>query len=41
MVQSNPPKIAMLSTGEEVLFGDIVDTNASWLSSTYLSRAFK
>ncbi|MDN2481021.1 CinA family nicotinamide mononucleotide deamidase-related protein [Vibrio agarivorans] len=25
-------KIAMLSTGEEVLHGDIVDTNAAWLS---------
>ncbi|MGS4881411.1 CinA family nicotinamide mononucleotide deamidase-related protein [Photobacterium damselae] len=25
-------KIAMISTGEEVLYGDIVDTNASWLS---------
>ncbi len=26
------PRIAMLSTGEEVLLGDITDTNAAWLS---------
>jgi molybdopterin-biosynthesis enzyme MoeA-like protein len=25
-------KIAMLSTGEEVLHGDITDTNAAWLA---------
>ncbi len=28
-------KIAMLSTGEEVLHGDIVDTNAAWLSEQF------
>lgn len=31
-------KIAMLSTGEEVLYGDIVDTNASWLSRTFFDE---
>ncbi|MCL9783748.1 CinA family nicotinamide mononucleotide deamidase-related protein [Vibrio sp. S4M6] len=33
-------KIAMLSTGEEVLHGDIVDTNASWLSSLFFEHGF-
>ncbi|CAH0540229.1 CinA family nicotinamide mononucleotide deamidase-related protein [Vibrio marisflavi] len=33
-------KIAMLSTGEEVLHGDIVDTNAAWLSSTFFENGF-
>lgn len=33
-------KIAMLSTGEEVLHGDIVDTNAAWLSSTFFEHGF-
>lgn len=28
-------KIAMLSTGEEVLHGDIVDTNAAWLAEQF------
>ncbi|WED20598.1 CinA family nicotinamide mononucleotide deamidase-related protein [Vibrio sp. JC009] len=28
-------RIAMLSTGEEVLHGDIVDTNAAWLSRKF------
>lgn len=30
----------MLSTGEEVLLGDIVDTNASWLSSRLFESGF-
>ncbi|ROV58979.1 CinA family nicotinamide mononucleotide deamidase-related protein [Vibrio ponticus] len=33
-------KIAMLSTGEEVLHGDIVDTNASWLSELFFQQGF-
>ncbi len=33
-------KIAMLSTGEEVLHGDIVDTNAAWLSSLFYQQGF-
>ncbi|WP_158133378.1 CinA family nicotinamide mononucleotide deamidase-related protein [Vibrio navarrensis] len=33
-------KIAMLSTGEEVLHGDIVDTNAAWLSSYLYEHGF-
>ncbi|OLQ90182.1 competence/damage-inducible protein A [Vibrio panuliri] len=33
-------KIAMLSTGEEVLHGDIVDTNASWLSERFFQQGF-
>lgn len=33
-------KIAMLSTGEEVLHGDIVDTNASWLSEVFFQQGF-
>ncbi|RZP62632.1 CinA family nicotinamide mononucleotide deamidase-related protein [Vibrio vulnificus] len=33
-------KIAMLSTGEEVLHGDIVDTNAAWLSSVMYEQGF-
>ncbi|GAB7220220.1 molybdopterin-binding protein [Vibrio comitans] len=39
--QSAPPRIAMLSTGEEVLFGDIVDTNASWLSAYLFEQGFQ
>ncbi|PJC88026.1 competence/damage-inducible protein A [Vibrio sp. HA2012] len=31
-------KIAMLSTGEEVLHGDIVDTNAAWLSRRFFEE---
>ncbi|WP_456297242.1 CinA family nicotinamide mononucleotide deamidase-related protein [Vibrio sp. AK197] len=34
-------KIAMLSTGEEVLHGDIVDTNASWLSELFFESGFE
>ncbi|PMH46886.1 competence/damage-inducible protein A [Vibrio sp. 10N.286.49.B3] len=33
-------KIAMLSTGEEILHGDIVDTNASWLSGLFYQNGF-
>ena len=33
-------KIAMLSTGEEVLHGDIVDTNAAWLSRSFFEQGF-
>lgn len=33
-------RIAMLSTGEEVLHGDIVDTNASWLSALFFEHGF-
>ncbi len=33
-------KIAMLSTGEEVLHGDILDTNAAWLSSLFYQQGF-
>lgn len=33
-------KIAMLSTGEEVLHGDIVDTNAAWLSQQFFENGF-
>ncbi|MDG3088236.1 CinA family nicotinamide mononucleotide deamidase-related protein [Vibrio hannami] len=33
-------KIAMLSTGEEVLHGDITDTNASWLSRRFFEEGF-
>ncbi len=33
-------RIAMLSTGEEVLHGDIVDTNASWLSELFFDAGF-
>ncbi|GLT16822.1 CinA-like protein [Vibrio zhanjiangensis] len=33
-------KIAMLSTGEEVLHGDIVDTNAAWLSEKFFQHGF-
>lgn len=32
--------IAMLSTGEEVLHGDIVDTNAAWLSRQFYEEGF-
>ncbi|MFV0448925.1 MAG: CinA family nicotinamide mononucleotide deamidase-related protein [Vibrio sp.] len=34
-------KIAMLSTGEEVLHGDIVDTNAAWLSREFFQHGFE
>ncbi|WP_367989181.1 CinA family nicotinamide mononucleotide deamidase-related protein [Vibrio sp. NTOU-M3] len=33
-------KIAMLSTGEEVLHGDILDTNAAWLSERFFVHGF-
>lgn len=35
------PRIAMLSTGEEVLFGDIVDTNACWISAELFNAGFQ
>ncbi|GAD88775.1 CinA-like protein [Vibrio halioticoli NBRC 102217] len=41
IIQPTTPRIAMLSTGEEVLFGDIVDTNASWLSSYLFDNGFQ
>lgn len=31
-------RIAMLSTGEEILHGDIVDTNAAWLSRRFFEE---
>ncbi len=34
-------KVAMLSTGEEVLHGDISDTNASWLGETLYQSGFQ
>ncbi|USD66371.1 CinA family nicotinamide mononucleotide deamidase-related protein [Vibrio sp. SCSIO 43136] len=34
-------KIAMLSTGEEVLHGDIDDTNASWLSALFYEHGYE
>lgn len=33
-------KVSMLSTGEEVLHGDIVDTNASWMSEQFFEQGF-
>src|SRR5690606_13102651 len=33
-------KIAMLSTGEEVLHGDITDTNAAWLAREFFESGF-
>lgn len=33
-------KIAMLSTGEEVLHGDIVDSNAAWLAREFYQHGF-
>jgi competence/damage-inducible protein CinA-like protein len=33
-------QVAMISTGEEVLHGDIVDTNAAWLSRLFFERGF-
>ena len=36
----NMTKIAMLSTGEEVLHGDIVDTNAAWMSAEFYQHGF-
>lgn len=33
-------KIAMLSTGEEVLHGDIVDSNAAWLSRRFFENGY-
>ncbi|MEJ2762515.1 CinA family nicotinamide mononucleotide deamidase-related protein [Photobacterium sp. MCCC 1A19761] len=33
-------RVAMISTGEEVLHGDIVDTNAAWLSRLFFQHGF-
>lgn len=33
-------KIAMLSTGEEVLHGDILDSNAAWLSRRFFENGY-
>ena len=32
-------KIEMLSTGDEVLYGQIIDTNAAWLSELLFRKA--
>ncbi|MCP4955794.1 MAG: CinA family nicotinamide mononucleotide deamidase-related protein [Photobacterium aquimaris] len=32
--------IVMISTGEEVLYGDIADTNAAWLSALFFEQGF-
>ncbi|MCE0492611.1 CinA family nicotinamide mononucleotide deamidase-related protein [Vibrio salinus] len=34
-------KVVMLSTGEEVLHGDIVDTNAAWLSRLFFEEGYE
>lgn len=34
-------KVVMLSTGEEVLHGDIVDTNAAWLSRLFFEAGYE
>ena len=34
-------QVAMISTGEEILHGDIVDTNAAWLSQQFYQHGFK
>ncbi|MGF1698921.1 CinA family nicotinamide mononucleotide deamidase-related protein [Photobacterium makurazakiensis] len=33
-------QVAMISTGEEVLHGDITDTNAAWLSRVFFEQGF-
>ena len=33
-------QVAMISTGEEVLHGDIVDTNAAWLARLFFQHGF-
>ncbi|OAN18314.1 competence/damage-inducible protein A [Photobacterium jeanii] len=33
-------QVAMISTGEEVLHGDITDTNAAWLSRQFFEQGF-
>lgn len=33
--------VEMLSTGDEVLHGQIVDTNAAWLADFSLIRVFR
>lgn len=37
---SSKVKIEMLSTGDEVLYGQIVDTNAAWLSDFLFQKGF-
>lgn len=32
--------VMMISTGEEVLYGDITDTNAAWLSAQFFEQGF-
>ncbi|PST94943.1 competence/damage-inducible protein A [Photobacterium sp. NCIMB 13483] len=32
--------VVMISTGEEVLYGDITDTNAAWLSAQFFEQGF-
>nr|VVV03869.1 Nicotinamide-nucleotide amidohydrolase PncC [Aliivibrio wodanis] len=34
-------QVAMISTGEEILHGDIVDTNAAWISQLFYQHGFK
>ncbi|STT55675.1 competence/damage-inducible protein CinA [Klebsiella pneumoniae] len=33
--------VEMLSTGDEVLHGQIVDTNAAWLRISFLIRVYR
>lgn len=33
--------VEMLSTGDEVLHGQIVDTNAAWLADFFFHQAFR
>lgn len=40
MSQITPLKIEMLSTGDEVLYGQIVDTNAAWLADTMFQHGY-
>lgn len=39
-MKENTLRVAMLSTGEELLLGDITDTNATWLSSRCFDEGF-
>jgi len=40
MKMNNALKIEMLSTGDEVLYGQIIDTNAAWLSDYLFQQGF-
>lgn len=40
MSKTSQVKIEMLSTGDEVLYGQIVDTNAAWLSDFLFQQGF-